>query len=428
MKPPPQGEWADGLFGARLFLIMSSGYFMSYGLRAVNATIAPELVEGTGLSNAELGSLTSAYFLAFAVLQLPLGVWLDRFGPRRVDAALIAVAAAGCLVFAISDSFAGLWTGRALLGAGFAAGLMAPFALFRIWFPPRLQTRMAAWTLMVGTAGVLVATLPVRALLAVMDWRGVFVACALVLVLIAATMWFGVPSQREPAGRGGPSFFGSLAGYADVGRSRFFWRMVLMGGVMQGGFIALQTLWLGPWFTRVLLMTPQQSAAWLFGFNAALLAAYLLTGYLAPRLGHQESTVIRLSAIAVGLTALLIALVAAAPAFAGVWAWLLVAAIHSVFTPIQARVGLSFPKHLTGRALTAYNLMVFVAVFGLQMGAGLLVDGLIRAGLSEVDAFRSGLAALAATQAVTWILFVFWPPSPAAAGAASPQHPVRTGH
>ena len=127
-------EFAGGRFGARLFLIMSAGYLMSYGLRSINATIAPELVDEMALSNTQLGSLTSAYFIAFAFMQLPLGVWLDRFGPRRVDSVLMAIAGAGCLVFAAAPVFEWLWIGRALVGVGFAAGLMAPFAMYRTWF------------------------------------------------------------------------------------------------------------------------------------------------------------------------------------------------------------------------------------------------------------------------------------------------------
>lgn len=413
-------DYASGLFGARLFVIVTSGYLMSYGLRAINATIAPELVGEIGLSNTQLGSLTSAYFLAFACLQLPLGIWLDRFGPRRVDAALMAIAGAGCLTFALASSFEALWIGRALLGIGFSAGLMAPFALFRVWFAPHHQTRLAAWTMTVGTAGVLVATLPVRALLTLMDWRGVFYCCAALLLTIALLMWFGLPRAREPDGHGSQSFLQSLGGYREVGRSGFFWRMVLMSGAVQGGFIAMQTLWLGPWFTRVLQMTPQQSAGWLFVFNATLLGAYLLAGYLAPRVGQQESATIRVSAIAALLVAGTIGFIAAFPAAADTWAWLAVAVVATVFTPIQARVGMSFPKRLAGRALTAYNLVLFVSVFVVQLGLGVAMDWLIGRGVGQETAFRAGLGGVALLQLAFWLLFVFWP---ARTGAVRPAVP-----
>jgi MFS family permease len=409
---PPASDHAAGAFGARIFLVMSSGYLMSYGLRAINATIAPELVNELGLSNTQLGSLTSAYFIAFALMQLPIGIWLDRFGPRRVDAVLMAVAASGCVLFASAPAFGWLWLGRALIGAGFAAGLMAPFAMYRTWFAPHHQTRLAAWTMTIGTSGVLIATLPVRAMLAVTDWRGVFYGCAALLLSISLLMWFGLPRRREPDGHAAPSFLSALGGYGEVARSSFFWRMVLLSSTIQGGFVAMQTLWLGPWFTRLLGMTPQQSAGWLFVFNSTLLASYLLAGYLAPRLGPQESAAVRLAGMSALLTVGLIFLIAAVPSAAGVWAWLVIAAITTVFPPIQARVGMSFPRHLGGRALTAYNLVQFIGVFVIQAGLGIAMDLLIDAGMAQDQAFRASLAGVAALQLGVCLLFACWPKAP----------------
>lgn len=412
--------YAGGALAVRLFVVMSSGYLMSYGLRAINATIAPELVQDLALSNTELGALTSAYFLAFAVMQLPVGIWLDRFGPRRVDAVLMAIAACGCLVFATAHGFAQLWIGRALLGVGFAAGLMATFAMFRLWFAPQQQTRLAAWTMTVGTFGVLTATLPVRALLSVTDWRGVFLICAAILFGLSLLMWFALPREREPHGGRSASLLQLVKGYGDVARTGFFWRMALLGGLVQGGFIAIQTLWLGPWFIRVLGMSPQQSATWLFVFNVALLAGFVLVGVLAPRVGPQEGATVRVGGTAALFSTATTTLIAIAPLATGVWAWLVLAVCNTVFTPIQARVGMSFPKELAGRALTAYNLVIFVAAFAVQSILGVVVDWLLAAGWNEVDAFRAGLAALAGAQFAWWLVYVRWPTrapvSPATSG------------
>jgi hypothetical protein len=235
-----------------------------------------------------------------------------------------------------------------------------------------------------------------------------------VLLSISLLMWFGLPRGREPDDRhAAQSFAKSLVGYAEVARSSFFWRMVLMSGASQGGFIAMQTLWLGPWFTRLLHMTPQQAAGWLFVFNTTLLSSYLLAGYIAPRLRQTERATVRLVGCSALLVAGLIGLIAMVPAAAGVWAWLLVAAISTVFPPIQARVGMSFPKHLAGRALTAYNLVQFVAVFVVQAGLGVAMDWLIDGGMAQDDAFRASLGGVALMQAAMWLLFIAWPKVPA---------------
>ena len=88
----------------RVFLPFAAGYYLSYLLRTVNAVIAPELTRELALSAADLGLLTSAYLLAFAAFQIPLGLLLDRHGPRRVEAGLLLVAAAGTLLFAFGRS------------------------------------------------------------------------------------------------------------------------------------------------------------------------------------------------------------------------------------------------------------------------------------------------------------------------------------
>ena len=151
-----------GMLAARVFLCFALGYLLSYGLRSINAVIAPALMQEMALSNADMGLLSSAYFVAFGSLQLPLGIWLDKYGPRRTEAALLVVAAIGAMVFAMSDKLVGLWIGRALIGIGVSACLMAAFKAYRLWFAPEQQSQLASWMLVAGTAGALTATVPDR--------------------------------------------------------------------------------------------------------------------------------------------------------------------------------------------------------------------------------------------------------------------------
>ena len=157
-----------------VFACFAAAYFMSYGLRSVNAVIAPDLLAQFGLTNAQLGSLSSAYFLSFAAMQLPLGIWLDRFGARRTNAVLLLVAALGCAVFALAGGLTGLWIGRALVGVGVAGALMSALKGYRFWYSAQRQQSLAAWMLVAGTLGALSVTVPVQAALPVVGWRGVF--------------------------------------------------------------------------------------------------------------------------------------------------------------------------------------------------------------------------------------------------------------
>ena len=158
----------------RLFLPFGLGYFLSYLYRTVNAVIAPNLVQDIGLDPANLGLLTASYFLSFAAFQLPLGVLLDRYGPRRVEAVLLLFAAAGAFIFAWAESLTGLIVGRALIGFGVSACLMAAFKAFTIWLPPERLPLANGIQMISGGIGALAATTPVEMALQLTDWRGVF--------------------------------------------------------------------------------------------------------------------------------------------------------------------------------------------------------------------------------------------------------------
>jgi sugar phosphate permease len=139
----------------RVALPFISGYFVSYVYRMVNAVLAPTLVAEFGLTAGGLGLLSSMYFLSFALCQLPVGLAMDRFGPRRVNAALLLVAAAGGAWFAHAESAAAAMAARALIGVGFSVALMSWLRAFVIWYPPeRLSTMNAvAFSVSAGVNG-----------------------------------------------------------------------------------------------------------------------------------------------------------------------------------------------------------------------------------------------------------------------------------
>ena len=156
MAPQPSAHahhtpFLDGTLALRVFLCFAGGYFLSYAFRSINAVIAPALLAELGLSNADLGLLSSAYFISFASLQLPLGIWLDKYGPRKTESALLLIAAAGAAIFASSSTLAGLWLGRALIGAGVSSCLMAPLKAYRLWYAPERQGQLSSWMLVAGT-------------------------------------------------------------------------------------------------------------------------------------------------------------------------------------------------------------------------------------------------------------------------------------
>ncbi len=403
---------------ARVFAALAAGYVMSYALRSVNAAIAPELVADLGLSHAALGGLTSAYFFAFAALQLPLGIWLDRYGSRRTNGILLMVAALGCAIFALADSFAMLWIGRALIGAGVAGALMAAVRVYRFWFRPQLQQSLMAWMLVAGSFGALGATVPVRLSLPVLGWRGVFL-CAAVLLVLAAIGILRLLPRDEPTVPKRPGDESIWRGYLVVFADPYLWRFGVIALFAQSGFIAFQSLWTGPWFTEVLGMSPGAAAQALLAFNITLMFGFLGVGWALPRLAAAGWGVPRLVVVA---TVIVVGLHLAIPFADGLFAvglWLVYAVVATIYVPAQSHVSLSFPEALTGRAFTAFNLLIFVGVFVVQWLFGVIVDFASAGAVADAQGFRRALFAWALLEAAALAVFVLWRASPRAADAAA---------
>ncbi len=396
----------------RVFLAFAAGYFMSYALRSINAVIAPDLVAEFGLSNAQLGSLSAAYFFTFAALQMPLGVWLDRFGSRRVDGSLLLVAAAGCAVFALAQGATMLWIGRALIGIGVSGALMASLRGFRFWYLPERQQQLAVWMLVSGTLGALATTVPVQMALPAIGWRGVFWVAAALLCAASLGIFAQVPREPvHPRERDASPW----AGYLQVYGQPYFWRFGLVSLTVQSSFVAFQGLWIGPWLRRVLGMEAASTAQVLFLFNLVLMLGYLALGWAVPRLARRGWSTLTL--VATG-TALMLVLELAIALAEGAWAWTLwlaLAVVATVHSLSHTQVSLSFPERLTGRAYTAYNLLAMGGIFFAQWLFGVTVDAF---GGAErgADAFRAAMLAWVALQSVPLAILVFWRvPPPATA-------------
>ncbi|WP_278358987.1 MFS transporter, partial [Thermus thermophilus] len=176
---------------ARVFFLFALGYFLSYFYRSANAVLAKDLSQELGLGPAELGFMTSLFYLAFAAAQLPLGGLLDRVGPRAVTPALLLVAALGSVVFGLAQSFAVLALGRALIGVGMAAALMGSMRAFSLWFPRNYAT-VSTLLVGLGATGGLMAATPLALLKEALGWRGVFLLGAFVVALVALALYLGV--------------------------------------------------------------------------------------------------------------------------------------------------------------------------------------------------------------------------------------------
>jgi MFS family permease len=390
-----------------LFLPFALGYLVSYLFRTVNAVVAGDLAEAVGADAAALGVLTSAYFLAFAVFQLPLGILLDRFGPRRVEGALLLLAAAGAAVFASAADLATLTLGRAVIGLGVSGCLMGAFKQNVLWWPrPRLPL-VNGLLLGFGGLGALFATTPVAALLRVTDWRGVFLVLAGVTLCVALYILLAVPEKPRPPGARQPRLREQVAGLLEVYRSRLFWRMAPMSLTIQATFMAYMGLWAAVWLREVDGFSRAEVASHLQAMALAMTAGYVGTGSIAAALARRGITPM---ALAGGLVALFL-LDVASLVFPGIdapmlqWACFGFLATGSVLP--YSILSQSFPPELGGRVNTALNVLTFLGSFAAQAAVGGLLDLLIGgAGMAAASAHRVVLGLFLATIAAAFAWFL----------------------
>jgi MFS family permease len=385
-----------------VFLAFAFAYFFSALLRAITATLSPTLTREFALNARELGLLAGGYFFGFAATQLPLGTWLDRYGPKRVILSFLLIAVAGCLAFSLATSFTGLLAARVLCGVGVSACLMAPLTGFRRWLTPTAQLRGNSWMLMTGSFGMVASTLPVQWLVPVMGWRPLFWILALAVGVAMAVIACKVPhwdlAPTAPGGRPGS--------YAEVWRHPYFRRMSAIGFFNYGGMIAMQTLWAGPWLVRVSGYAPLEAATGLFAINLSMLGTFWTWGMLNPWLARKGLSTDRLIARGVPLSLVVLAAIIVAGPAAGAGAWALYCMTSTFISLAQPAVGMAFPPALAGRALSAYNLVVFAGIFMVQWGIGLLIDVFAAVGQDEVSSFRLAMAVFLVCSVISYGYFV----------------------
>src|SRR6201999_3686263 len=184
-----------------VFLPFAAGYFLSFLFRTINASISPALASDFSLGAVETGLLASIYFLVFAGAQIPISVLLDRYGPRRVQSALLVIAVGGASLFGNADSFVELLVGRAMIGLGVAASLMAGLKAIVVWFPRDRLAFVNGGMIMLGSLGAVTATAPTDWLLSAIGWRNLFEVLSVATLATAALIYVAVPRSDRSCRR-----------------------------------------------------------------------------------------------------------------------------------------------------------------------------------------------------------------------------------
>lgn len=386
-----------------VYFAFAAGYLLSYVYRTINAVISPDLVRDLDLVPSSLGLLTSAYLLAFGLLQLPVGILLDRYGPRRVEPVLLVIAALGAALFAMAESLAGLTVARAVIGAGVCAALMAPLKALAVWYPPDRQASYAGWIMVAGGVGALTSTVPIELALRVSHWRVVFAVLAVITLLSALAIYLRVPDIET---RRGASLRSQIAEVKSIFRSPRFWWIAPLGALAMGTFMAVQGLWSMPWLMEVEGHSRATAASYLLAMGACSMVGYLGIGTFARRMARRGIHARHLfgGGFAINFVALVLIVLQVPGSL--LW-WSLFG--FGVSTNVLGFTALNegFPRDLAGRASTSLNLLMFAGSFVVQWGVGLLVDAVRAAtGVSTGDGLRVAFAAVLVVYALSFVWFV----------------------
>jgi len=405
-----------------VFAPFACGYFFSYFYRTVNAVIAPDLRADVGVGATELGLLTASYFLTFAACQIPLGLLLDRYGPRRVQGLLYGVAALGALLFAYGESVGTLLLARSLIGVGVSGGLMAALKAIVQWFPRERYALVNGWYFSSGAIGALAATRPLEFALQFTDWRGLFVVLAIATAAAAVLILTVVPDK--PGSAAGGSVAQQIRELGQIYRDPYFWRVVPLMFTGASANMAIQGLWAGPWLAEVNGYGRDVVANHLLVMALAMLFGVSMSGPFAAALQRLGLTlagacgtgaVLTIASLLLVVTRLfdgqVIAVPLVSPALDATYlVWAFVGFSGTLTSLVFAALARHFPENRIGRANTAANVMVFLSSFSYQFGMGAIIElwPANAAGSYPIEAYTMAFLATIATMVVAFVWFV-WP-------------------
>ncbi len=391
----------------RLIIPFGFGFFLSMFTRTLSNIVKQPIQLELGLGEEAISlALGTSFFVAFALAQLPVGVLVDRYDPRRVNASMFLLAAIGALVMSVSESGEMLFAGRALMGVGFAAGLMSSLKVYALWFPRDRLATLNSMQFMIGVLGAWSATKPIELLLRVMDWRELYVLFAFVTV-VAALIIVTVSPRHDSEGSG-ESLGQQLLGLLSIYRDGYFWRVAPWMFVAMGVSQGLGTLYVFSWLTDVAEYSVSRAATGVAIVSLVSAANFALMGPLSEALEKRGYSPLVLPVLGQTVAMVLLAVLSAQIMLGVVPQWVLWTMLVGTSTLIFATLAKAFPVHLIGRVYTAFNLLGFFTTALVQWFVGFVLDQYPRTelGVASADGYQVAFFSLLSLQLVAASWFV----------------------
>lgn len=372
----PSGMQLDLWAGIWLVGVLSTAQLVSQFLRSAISVIGPNLVTELNISAAGLALLSSSFFLAFALAQIPVGMLIDRFGPRVTMLWSTVLAVAGCFVFALGPDLNSLVLGRVLMALGCSSFYVAPLAIYSRWFKPKYFSTVTGIQLGLSGLGLLAATSPLAFAAATIGWRPSFVIVAVLALLSGLIVMWWVsddPPGTKPPEHKKENLAESLRGLVVVSRTPSFWPIFAMFLTNYAVVITILGLWGGPYLAHVYGYDLETRGYYLLVLALSSMSAAFAWG-AADRLFGSYRTPVLIGAI---LTLAMLIWISLAGKLSPtmLFVWFLLYGLVTGYPPLlvgQART--MFPPQLVGRGLTLLNLATMGGVFFFQFATGAVIE------------------------------------------------------
>lgn len=355
-----------------IITIFILGYLLAIIFRSINGILAPNLIADINLTASSLGFLTSTLLIAHALAQIPLGVYLDSHGPKKVQITLLLLAAVGCIVFALSSNIYVMTFARLMIGVGFSGSLMSGFRAVSMYLKPENAALGNGIIMSAGQVGLLVTSWPTEYLLNFFTWRGTYGVFIILIFIVVFLTYILIPKQGYTDNS--KPVIDRLRDLKIVLRDPSIWRLGPLVWITGGSHIALLTLWAGPWFSNVAYYSRDDVATGLTINAIAAISGIFLSGLTAKILGKFNVGILKILTIILIIHIFsLIPIIFFSPNI-GAYFWIIFAMTGQGGILSYPWVTAKFGMSLSSRANTIVNLGTFVIAFFIQWLVGVVID------------------------------------------------------
>ncbi len=383
---------------------LAIAYVLSQFYRSFMAVLTPVLTVELGATKAELSLASGAFFISFALSQFGIGVSLDRFGPRRTCAALLAFGGGGgAFLFAAATEPWMITAAMALIGIGCAPVLMASLFIFaRIYSTARFAV-LTSWLVAFGTAGNVIGASPLAKAAEAFGWRPVMAALGVLTLLTAAAVMVLVRDPDRPQGMhvSGMGF----AGYGELMRMRVLWPIIPLTAINYAATAGIRGLWAGPYLADVYAADALVIGQVTLFMALAMIVGSFLYGPLDTIFRTRKW--VAAGGNVISMLAIFYLAVNTQSGITSTTAILVVIGICGMgYGLLMAHARAFFPPHLVGRGVTLMNFFSIGGVGIMQFATGGVVTASFVPG-DPATAYTALFAFYATVLAAALLIYLF---------------------